>query len=66
MAKSVPAYAVAVGNPVEVKRYRFDETTIQKLLKIRWWDWEEDAIQAALPDMKDIAQFVIRYEVVQQ
>jgi len=66
VAKSVPAYAVAVGNPVEVKRYRFDETTIQKLLKIRWWDWEEDAIQAALPDMKDIAQFVIRYEVVQQ
>lgn len=38
VTKDIPPYAVAVGVPAEVKRYRFDEKTIAGLLESRWWD----------------------------
>ena len=38
VTKDIPPYAVAVGVPAEVKRYRFDEKTIAELLESRWWD----------------------------
>jgi virginiamycin A acetyltransferase len=35
----VPPYAVVVGNPAKVVRQRFDDDTIARLLRLRWWDW---------------------------
>lgn len=39
VAKDLPPYAVAVGNPVEIKRKRFSDDIIDKLLEIKWWNW---------------------------
>ena len=36
--KDVPPYAVVVGNPGRVVRYRFSPETIRSLLEERWWD----------------------------
>ena len=44
VAKDIPPYSVAVGNPCEVKRKRFDEDLIEYLLKIKWWDWDAEKI----------------------
>ena len=44
VAKNIPPYSVAVGNPCEVKRKRFDEDLIEYLLKIKWWDWNAEKI----------------------
>ena len=44
VAKDVPAYCVAGGNPCRVIRQRFDEELTEYLLKLRWWDWEPDKI----------------------
>ena len=38
VTKDIPPYAVAVGIPARVIRYRFTPEQIQKLLKIKWWD----------------------------
>ncbi|MDY5330512.1 MAG: hypothetical protein SPG66_06710 [Anaerovibrio sp.] len=35
VAKDVPPYAVVVGNPARVIKYRFDEATIEWLQKLR-------------------------------
>lgn len=35
--KDVPPYAVVVGNPGRVVRYRFSPDTIEKLLAEQWW-----------------------------
>jgi virginiamycin A acetyltransferase len=35
--KDVPPYAVVVGNPARVVRYRFSPETIEKLLESKWW-----------------------------
>lgn len=44
VAKNIPAYSVAVGNPCRVVKMRFDNKTIKLLQKIKWWDWDEKKI----------------------
>jgi acetyltransferase-like isoleucine patch superfamily enzyme len=41
----VPPYAIVAGNPARLIRYRFGEEAIQKLLKIRWWNWPEERVK---------------------
>lgn len=48
VAKDIPPYAIAVGNPVKVIKYRFDEELIELLLKYKWWNKEEDEIEKIL------------------
>jgi len=36
--KDVPPYAIVGGVPGKVLKYRFDEETIAKLLKLKWWN----------------------------
>ena len=40
VAKNIPPYAIAVGNPARVIRYRLDADTIRKLQLIKWWNWD--------------------------
>jgi len=43
--QDVPSYAIAAGNPARVIQYRFNEETIQKLLRIKWWDWPDEKVK---------------------
>ena len=49
VSKDVPPYAVVVGNPAVVKKYRFDEETIDLLLKLKWWDMPIERIKKIVP-----------------
>lgn len=44
VTKDVPPYAIVGGNPAKIIRLRFDQSTIDHLLLIAWWDWEIDKI----------------------
>ena len=46
VAKDIPPYCIAVGNPCRVIRKRFDEELIDHLLELRWWDWPIEKIEA--------------------
>lgn len=48
VAKDVPAYAVAVGNPCRVVKMRFDPETVEYLLGLKWWDWPAEKISVNL------------------
>jgi len=61
VTKDVPPYAIVVGNPGVVKKYRFTPDQITALLAIRWWDWDDDTIRERMTDMKDIDTFVAKY-----
>lgn len=39
VSKDVPPYAIVVGNPCRVIRYRFDECSIEKFMEMQWWNW---------------------------
>lgn len=45
VGKDIPPYAVALGNPVQIKKFRFDQETIELLLKLKWWDKDIEEIK---------------------
>lgn len=65
VAKSIPPYCVAVGNPAKVVRARFSEEQIQKLLKIKWWDWEDNKIKENIPLIlsSNIDEFLSKFTI---
>jgi len=60
----VPAYAIMVGAPARVLKYRFSEPIRERLLALRWWDWPEDRIRRnrALFDGEVTAEALDRVE----
>ena len=49
VTKDVPPYAIAVGVPAKVIKYRFDDAVRQKLLASRWWEQPEAVLKAHIP-----------------
>ena len=60
VTKNIDDYAIAVGNPARIIKKRFDENIIERLLKIQWWDWNDQIIEKFLPVMlsQDIQKFL--------
>lgn len=63
VSKDVPAYAVVVGVPARVIRFRAEPPVIERMQRIAWWDWTHDQIDEALPDIRalDIGAFAAKY-----
>ena len=51
VTKDVAPYTVVGGNPAQVIKKRFDDTTIAKLLALKWWDWAEEEVKSAMPHL---------------
>ena len=64
VAKDIPPYSIAVGNPAKIIKKRFDDNTIQRLLRIKWWNWDDHQIKQFLPIMlsQDIHKFLAEAE----
>lgn len=48
----VPPYAIVAGVPARIIRYRFDEQTIAKLLKEKWWNNPESYLKNHIVDFQ--------------
>jgi aminocyclitol acetyltransferase len=44
--EDVPPYAVVVGVPAKIKRYRYPVEMIETLLRVKWWEWSIEEINA--------------------
>lgn len=45
VTKDVGPYEIWAGNPAKLIRKRFDEETINKLLELKWWLWDDEKLQ---------------------
>jgi virginiamycin A acetyltransferase len=61
VSKDIPPYAIAVGCPIIIKSYRFGQETIDKLLKIKWWDFNENELMNVEKYFFDIDSFLAKY-----
>lgn len=61
VSKDIPPYAIAVGCPIKVIKYRFDQDQIDKLLKIKWWEFSEDKLQDIEKMFFEINSFIEKY-----
>jgi len=64
VSKDIPDYAIAVGNPIKIIKYRFNEDQISALKRIQWWNFEEDKLQDIEKMFFDIDEFIKKYDVV--
>ena len=44
VVKDVEPYSIVSGNPAKLIKYRFSKEQIDSLLKIEWWNWDDDRI----------------------
>lgn len=64
VAKDIPPYAVAVGNPAQVVKYRFNKKQIKTLLKMKWWDLKDEIMERLKHDgyMDDVDKLITFYK----
>lgn len=62
VTKDVPPYAIVMGMPTQVKKYRFPDHIIVALEEIQWWNWSKETIKERFEDFKiPIEDFVAKY-----
>ena len=54
VTKDMPPFAVVVGNPGRVLRYRFSDAVIADLQRIAWWDWPHQKIGTLMQDFRTL------------
>lgn len=62
VSKDIPSYAVAVGCPIEIKKYRMSEKQIAAMERIQWWNWDENKLQDIRRMFNDIDAFRDKYD----
>ena len=49
VVKNVEPYSLVGGNPAKFIKYRFTNEQIEKLLEIKWWNWDDEKINKFTP-----------------
>lgn len=62
VSKNIPAYAIAVGCPIKIISYRFQDDTINALSKIRWWDFDEAKLSEVEKYFYNVDDFIRKYD----
>ena len=64
VTKDIPPYAVAVGVPARVIKYRFEPAVIEKILASEWWEWNRAELEERFDDLLNLDVFIQKYQTV--
>lgn len=62
VTKDLPPYAIAVGNPAKVLRYRFSNDIINRLLSSKWWLPNDENLKKLAYKIQNVEQFLKEIE----
>ena len=54
----VPPYALVAGCPAKVVKYRFEKKEIEQLLKLKWWNKDEQWLKSNINKFAKIEEFL--------
>lgn len=66
VSKDIPPYAVAVGCPIKIIKYRFDEERIEALKRIKWWEFDEERLKEVEHFFFDVDGFIEKQNQLSQ
>lgn len=63
VTKDVAPYTIVAGMPAKPLRLRQPPEIAERLIALAWWDWDHEALRAALPDFRTLpaAAFLEKY-----
>jgi acetyltransferase-like isoleucine patch superfamily enzyme len=61
VTRDVEPYSIVAGNPAKLIRKRFNDSEVEKLLKVKWWNDDEINIRKKARHFKDILDFCEHY-----
>lgn len=59
--EDVPPYAVVVGAPAKIKKFRFNDEQIKILERIQWWNWNDEQLLDNIDCFNDYRLFFKRF-----
>ncbi|WP_288736468.1 CatB-related O-acetyltransferase [uncultured Enorma sp.] len=62
VTKDLPPYSISVGVPAKVVKYRFDQQTIERLCRTRWWDRTPDWVRLNADAFENVAELLALLE----
>jgi acetyltransferase-like isoleucine patch superfamily enzyme len=58
VTKDIPPYAVAVGCPIKILKYRFSKEVIDSLIESRWWDQDDVVLKEVERNFFEVEKFL--------
>ena len=62
VAKDIPPYAIAIGNPLKITRFRFSDNLIERLQNIAWWNFSKEKLHFVEKYFFDVNLFIEEVE----
>lgn len=62
VSKDIPPYAIAVGCPIRIVKYRMSDEQIAAMQRIQWWNWDDERLQDVERMFEDIEGFIEKYD----
>jgi phosphonate metabolism protein (transferase hexapeptide repeat family) len=64
VTRDVAPFTIVAGNPAKLLRRRFPEQIAARIAALAWWDWPQERLFEAIPDMQtlSIEAFLERWE----
>jgi acetyltransferase-like isoleucine patch superfamily enzyme len=58
VTKDIPPFAVAVGCPIKILKYRFSQEVIDSLTESKWWDQDDVVLQQVEKNYFEVDKFL--------
>lgn len=58
VVNDIPPFAIAVGVPAKVVKYRFDNKTQDKIMRLKWWNYNEEQLKDVAKYEFDVEKFI--------